>query len=108
MVTLVEYADKILISLGGILTFVAGRKSARFLEKKQQADAVTTMQKTYDVFLDHYSKQYEKLSKRLDDLEHTNSELTETAKNWESKFKDLHKQHELLKKQFEAYKAKHN
>lgn len=108
MVTLLDFWKEITFTIGLIGTFIAGRKSAKILEKKQQTDAIDTMQKTYDVFLKHYEKQYEKLSKRLDDLEHINFELTETAKSWESKFRELHKQHELLKKQFEAYKAKHN
>ncbi len=107
MVTLLDYWKEITSGIGVVITFIIGRKSAKFLEKKQQVDAIDTMQKTYDVFLKHYKDQLDVLTKRLDYLEQTNLVLTENSKNWETKFKNLSKQYESLKKEFETYKLKH-
>lgn len=51
------------------LTFFAGRKATKLLEKKQQVDAIDTMQKTYDTFLMHYNNQYQKLTDQVDKLQ---------------------------------------
>ena len=107
MVSIIEYWREIGSTVGGIVLFLAGRKSTKILEKKQTVEAIDAMQKTYDVFLKHYQDQYNTLTDRLNNLELRNAVLTESAETWESKFKDLYKQHELLKKEFDSYKEKH-
>ena len=107
MVSIIEYWREIGSTIGGIVIFLAGRKSTKILEKKQTVDAIDAMQKTYDVFLNHYKDQYNALTERLNNLELRNAILTESAETWESKFKDLSKLYETLKKEFETYKAKH-
>jgi DNA repair exonuclease SbcCD ATPase subunit len=116
MVSLIEYADKILIALGGILTFVLGRKSSKILEKKQQAEAIDTMQKTYDMFLVHYQKQYDRLVEdnrilhnKQDNLNRQFAELQlsyakeiENSQNWEKLHRELEKQHSILEKKYEG------
>lgn len=116
MVSLIEYADKILIALGGILTFVLGRKSSKILEKKQQAEAIDTMQKTYDMFLVHYQKQYDRLVEdnrmlhnKQDNLNRQFAELQlsyakeiENSQNWEKLHRELEKQHSVLEKKYEG------
>lgn len=107
MVSIIEYWKEISSALGGIVIFLAGRKSTKILEKKQTVEAIDAMQKTYDVFLKHYQEQYDRLTDRLNNLELRNAVLTESAETWERKFKDLSKLYETLKKEFETYKAKH-
>lgn len=123
MVSLIEYADKILIALGGILTFVLGRKSSKILEKKQQADAISTMQKTYDTFLEHYDTQYKtlqeqykqvlgvsndavietkELQKQFSQLWLSYSREIEVSQNWEKMHRELDKQHEALNKKYDV------
>lgn len=114
--SLIEYADKILIALGGILTFVLGRKSSKILEKKQQAEAIDTMQKTYDMFLVHYQKQYDRLVEdnrtlhsKQDNLNRQFAELQlsyakeiENSQNWEKLHRELEKQHSILEKKYDG------
>lgn len=88
-------------------TFFIGRKSTKILERKNNADAVTAMQTTYDVFLKHYKDQYEQLIERLNKLEMRNAILLESSQEWEKKFKELEKNHEKLKLEFDNYKKKH-
>ncbi len=108
MVSLLEYWRELGLSIGAIVTFVAGRRSTKLMEKKQSVEAIDAMQKTYDVFLNHYQKQYEKMLERLDNLELRNAILIESSESWEKKFKDLSKKHEQLQKDFESYKQNHN
>jgi|SRR6478736_903886 len=115
MVSLIEYWRELGLTIGAIVTFLAGRKSTKLQEKKQTVDAIDAMQKTYDVFLKHYEDNYNKLLARLDNLELRNTILTESSQAWEKKFKDLakeyesfKKEHESLKNAFESYKKNHN
>lgn len=108
MVSLLEYWRELGLSIGAIITFLAGRKSTKLMEKKQTVEAIDAMQKTYDVFLKHYEDNYNKLLGRVDNLELRNSILMESSQTWEKKFKDLSKEHEKLKVDFEAYKRNHS
>lgn len=87
--------------------FLVGRKSTKILERKNNADAVTAMQTTYDVFLKHYKDQYDQLIERLNKLEIRNAILLESSQEWEKKFKELEKNHEKLKLEFDNYKKQH-
>lgn len=87
--------------------FLVGRKSTKILERKNNADAVTAMQTTYDVFLKHYKDQYDQLIERLNKLELRNAILLESSQEWEKKFKELEKNHEDLKLEFDNYKKQH-
>lgn len=107
MVTLLNYWQEISLTLGAVATFFIGRKSTKILERKNNADAVTAMQTTYDVFLKHYKDQYDELITRLTKLELRNSILLESSQEWEKKFRELEKNHDLLKLEFDNYKKKH-
>lgn len=101
--------------------FAVGRKSTKILERKNNADAVSSMQSTYDVFLTHYKEQYDELKKanavlsetinklnnRLSDIEIRNAILSESSQEWEKKFRELEKNHDILKLEFDNYKKKH-
>lgn len=108
MTSIIEYWREIVITGGSIISFIVGRKSARFLEKKQQADAVDTMQKTYDLFLVHYNKQYEEVVARLNKLQDQfinlqlsyNKEI-EISQNWQKLHSELEKQHQALNKKYD-------
>lgn len=91
-------------SFTGLFIFLVGRGSAK---KKESIDAVDSMQKTYDVFLKHYTDQYNTIIQRLTDMELRNAILLESSREWEYKFKDLEKLYEKLKKDFDNYKNKH-
>lgn len=122
MVNLLDYYKEIGLAVGGVFSFIVGRKSAKFLEKKQQADAVTTMQKTYDTFLEHYDKQYKSLQEQYQqvlkvsnnaveetkDLQKQFSQLwlsyskeVEISQNWEKMHRELDKQHNSLNKKYD-------
>jgi chaperonin cofactor prefoldin len=106
MVSIIEYWREISIAIGGIASFFVGRKSTKLLEKKQTVDAIDAMQKTYDVFLQHYKEQFDNLTNRLNALEVRNAILTESAESWETKFKVLKKQHDALQLEFNKLKNK--
>lgn len=129
MTSIIEYWREISLAIGGIVSFIVGRKSARFLEKKQQADAVSTMQNMYDTFLTQYKEQYKILQDQVNKLQAAFLELQlsyakeiEVSQNWEKlhrelerqyrdlekKHNDLERQHEKLKTDFEKYKKINN
>lgn len=107
MITILEYWRELSITIGGLGMFIFGRKSAKILERKNNADAVSSMQSTYDVFLKHFETQYNTLLNRLNDLELRNSILLQSSQEWESKFRELEKNHEKLKLEFDNYKKQH-
>jgi len=89
------------------LTFFAGRKATKLLEKKQQVDAIDTMQKTYDTFLMHYNNQYQKLTDQIDklqkafvDLQLAYAKEIETSQNWEKLHRKLEEQYKMLEKKY--------
>lgn len=120
MGTLIEYWEEIGSVVGGIILFFSGRKSAKILERKSNAEAITAMQSTYDTFLSHYKEQYdtllaknkdlsdklEKNTERLNNIELRNAILSESSKVWEDKYRALEKDHNNLKRAFEEYKLK--
>jgi len=94
-------------AVGAVGLFIAGRKSTKLLEKKQNVDAIAAMQNTYDVFLRHYTVQYEQVMKRLSDMELRNAVLLEASQTWERKFRELSSLYDRLKEAFDDYKKHH-
>lgn len=107
MVTLLNYWQEISLTAGAVATFFIGRKSTKIAERKNNADAVTAMQTTYDVFLKHYKDQYDQLLIRLTNLELRNAVLLESSEEWQYKFRELEKNHARLKLEFDDYKKTH-
>lgn len=107
MVSIIEHWREISAAIGGIVLFFSGRKSVKIQERKNNAEAVSSMQQTYDVFLKHYKEQYENIMKRLNDLEIKNSTLLKSEENWKQKFNELQNKYDKLSKDFEEYKRKH-
>lgn len=108
MTSIIEYWREISLAIGGVASFVIGRKSARFLEKQQQVDAIATMQKTYDTFLGHYDSQYVKLVEQVNKLQSAFLELQlsyareiEISQNWEKLHSELEKQYRELEKKYD-------
>lgn len=106
-VSVIEFWREISIFIGGVVTFIVGRKSARFLEKQQQVDAIATMQKTYDTFLGHYDSQYVKLVEQVNKLQSAFLELQlsyakeiEKSENWEKLHRELERQYRDLEKKY--------
>lgn len=120
--TVLDNWKEILAIAAPFLTFFAGRKATKLLEKKQQADAVDTMQKTYDVFLIHYNKQYEEVVTRLDklqgaflDLQLSYAKEIETSAKWkqlhselEKQYKDLERKYNIIEMQNKEANKKHS
>jgi archaellum component FlaC len=118
MTSIIEYWREIGITIGGILSFIAGRKSTKILEKHQQIDAIKAMQDTYNTFLQHYKEQYDLINKRQNSLQDQFNSLqlaytkeVEVSQNWEKlhkelekKYTELEKLYEKLKSDFESYK----
>lgn len=120
--TILDNWKEILAIASPFLTFFAGRKATKLLEKKQQVDAVDTMQKTYDLFLEHYNKQHitvitqynevldnnKNISERLNKLQEqfVNLQLAyakeiEKSENWQKLYNELEKQHQALNKKYD-------
>jgi chaperonin cofactor prefoldin len=106
MNSFLDYWREISIAIGGVATFIVGRKSNVLLEKKQEIDTVDSMRTMYNNFIVDYNVQYENLTKRLNALEVRNAVLTESAETWETKFKVLKKQHDALQLAFNKLKNK--
>lgn len=109
MVSIIDYWREISIAIGAIVSFIVGRKSTKILERQQQADAVTTMQKTYDTFLVHYNSQYLKLTEQVDKLQKSFLELqlsyakeVENSQNWEKLHRELERQYMDLEKKYNS------
>jgi vacuolar-type H+-ATPase subunit I/STV1 len=123
MVSIIEYWREISITVGAIVSFVVGRKSHKILEKQQQADAITTMQKTYDSFLGHYNTQHTTIVSQYKEVLESNRKTTERlnvlqeqfvnlqlayakeveiSQNWEKLHSELKKQYVQLEKKYEA------
>ena len=119
--TILDNWKEILAIASPFLTFFAGRKSTKLLEKKQQVDAVDTMQKTYDLFLEHYNKQHttvvtqynevldnnKNISDRLNKLQEQFVRLQlayakeiENSQNWEKLHRELEKQYRNLENKY--------
>jgi beta-galactosidase beta subunit len=92
--------------ISGIILFITGRKTSKIAEKKDNANAVEAMQRTYDVFLKHYKDEHDGLLSRLDGLELRNAILMESAETWERKFKELDKKYKDLQIICEGLKKK--
>jgi len=121
MTSIIEYWREISLAIGGVASFIIGRKSARFLEKQQQVDAIATMQKTYDTFLGHYDSQYVKLVEQVNKLQSAFLELQlsyakeiEKSENWEKlhrelqiQYRDLEKKYNILEHQYLESEKKH-
>ena len=106
MNSFLEYWREISIAIGGVATFIVGRKSNQLLEKKQEIDTVDSMRTMYTNFIIDYNVQYANLTNRLNALEVRNAILTESAETWETKFKVLKKQHDALQLAFNKLKNK--
>lgn len=121
MVSIIEYWREISGTIGAIVVFIVGRKSSKFQEKKQQADAIDTMQKTYNVFLEHYNKQHttivaqynevlennkktsdrlNKLSEQFVSLQLAYAKEIENSQNWEKLHRELEKQYRNLENKY--------
>lgn len=129
MVSVVEYWKEISTTVGGIVVFLFGRKSAKILERKQNSEAIEILQKTYDTFLKHHSLQYENIVKRFDEqtiiideqkkeikklqgqfieLNLAYSREVEISQNWEKlhreleqKYRDLENKYRELEKRYD-------
>ncbi len=102
-VSLIEYWREISLAIGGLVTFFAGQKSSKLMEKTQKINAVDAMQKTYDVFLHHYKTQMSELLDRMAEIELRNAILTEAAESWKKRYEDLDQRYKILEEKLKAY-----
>lgn len=121
MIAITEYWKEISIIVGGIVTFFTGRKTAKILEKKQNSDAVSSMQKTYDIFLEHYKEQYaallkgneeqradiKKLQGQFVELNLAYAKEVERSQNWEKLHRELEDKHRKLQSQYNNLQRKY-
>ena len=121
-----EHLVTILAYVSLPIAYLFGGKQTKAIElKKNDSDALKSMQEVYDSFLVHFQKQMDVLLKEIADLkQHNNNlqlqfnemflkysnELT-TSKDWEKKHKELLKKHnelqvahDQLKKEFDQLK----
>lgn len=78
------------------------------MEKTQKINAVDAMQKTYDVFLQHYKSQMNELLDRMAEIELRNAILTEAAETWKKKYEELDVKYKNLEYKLKAYEKQTN
>lgn len=105
--SLIEYWREISMAFGGVVTFLAGYKSSKLAERNQKISAVDAMQKTYDVFLEHYKEQMKTLLDRVSEIELRNAFLTEAAENWKKKYDELLEKYKQLENKLKVYEKDH-
>ena len=98
--------------LGSIIAFFGGKKIKKAEETKSTSDALTSMQSTYDTWVNDLKLRYDELKEDLKQyreeqlalrqeilhLRNENTELRKELKAWETKYIKL-------KKEFEIYKS---
>ena len=98
--------------LGSIIAFFSGKKIKKAEETKSTSDALTSMQSTYDTWVNDLKLRYDELKEDLKQyreeqltlrqeilqLRNENTELRKELKAWETKYIKL-------KKEFEIYKS---
>ena len=96
-----------------IFAFFGGRKLKRADEKKASSEALETMQKTYDTFVEDFRNRYNEIKEELKQyreeqvalrneitqLRHENTDLRRELKDWEGKYTKLKKEFEIYKKE---------
>jgi hemoglobin-like flavoprotein len=107
-VSLIEYWREISIAVGGVATFIAGLKSSKLMEKSQKINAVDAMQKTYDVFLEHYKHQMSELLDRMAQIELRNAILTEAAESWKKRYEELDEKYKKLEAKLKVYEKQNH
>jgi predicted nuclease with TOPRIM domain len=105
-ISLIDYWREITIAVGGCATFFAGLKSSKLLEKTQKINAIDAMQKTYDVFLQHYKTQMNELLDRMAEIELRNAVLMEEAESWKKRYEDLELKYRKLEDKLKDYEKK--
>lgn len=111
---MLEYWREIGLALGGVITFLAGRKSTDLQDKSVKLDNFSKFQQIYDKYTADNEKQYSKLENKVDgltleifNLNLRNAIIIEENGDWKKKFAKLQKLYDDLKGEFERYKEKH-
>ena len=110
--TLQENWQALLGVLGSIIAYFGGRKLKKAEETKNTSDALTSMQATYDTWVNDLKLRYDELKEdikqyrdeqlvlrnEITQLRQENNDLRKELKDWEGKYTKL-------KKEFETYKS---
>ena len=110
--TLQDNWQAILGVVGSIIAFFGGRKLKKAEETKNTSDALTSMQATYDTWVNDLKLRYDELKEdikqyrdeqlvlrnEITQLRQENNDLRKELKDWEGKYTKL-------KKEFETYKS---
>ena len=79
---------------GSLFAFIAEKKKRKIELKSTQANALSSMQDTYDKFVDDFTAKYDHLLREIE-------QLKKDVDSWKTKYQNL-------KKEFENYKKTHN
>ena len=79
---------------GSFYAFITEKKKRKMELRSTQADALSSMQETYDKFVDDFTDKYNHLQKEIEGLK-------KDVASWKSKYQNL-------KQEFENYKKKHS
>lgn len=111
---MIEYYREFIGLIGMVIAFLGGQKMKTINEKSASIDNLKKYQEMYDTFVIQYQKQYKSLEDKIIHLEKDTANLNlrnaiifEEAKSWKTKFEELQKLYDKLKKEFETYKLKH-
>lgn len=93
-------------AFSAIVAYLGGLRTKKYNEKKENASALESMQKTYDTFVNDQTERYNELKEELrflrdeyKSLRSENKELKKELREWERKYL-------TLKNEFEIYKEK--
>lgn len=113
MIQLIQENWQIVVGFfGSIFAYFGGRKLKKAEETKSTSDALTSMQSTYDTWVNDLKLRYDELKddikqyrdeqlvlrQEITQLRQENNDLRRELKDWEGKYTKL-------KKEFETYKS---
>lgn len=92
--------------IGAIIAFFSGKKTRQADESKNTSDALTSMQQTYDTWVNDFKNRYDELKselkvyreeqlqlrKEITQLRNENDELRKELRVWEQKYTKLKKE----------------
>ena len=93
---------------GSFYGYFLERKKRTIEEKQIGADALKTMQDAYDKFTSDSLRRYEELRQEISDLKKKLTDVSLELEQEKGKHNKLKTAYENLKKEFDAYRKKHN
>lgn len=89
-----------LMALGGLISSLSNRKSARVSDKKTEAEAEKTHVEAQSSIIKDLCSEVDRLVERLDELEQENKVILKTNADLEERVEQLEKDNDVLQRQY--------